>query len=361
MKILIFSDLHLHNWPYGSNLIDGMNSRLLDGFNVMTQISEYIEDNPVDMCVFGGDLFHTHGKIDSAVLKVAYEGMSIIHDSLNRQFNMIILVGNHDTSDKSMKVHNLHWMKALGINVVDKPQHTGFSPDTAYVRSAYTNFSFLPYTEDKDVIKQFFKDAAKKQGTSLGTENGIVCFMHQGIAEVPMGSGFLIDEIFTLDMIPYKVKHVFTGHYHTHTRVSDKATVIGSTMQLNWSDEGSTKGFLIVDTDTGEIEQIESVAPKFVTYDMVNALRLGRKHPVVVEGNFLRVTSYEEKFKEDIRKMLTEAGARSVEFVAEKVDDKRLQTPSTCDGFHLPSLVADYEKDQDVSDERSKVGKEIMK
>ncbi|KKK71424.1 hypothetical protein LCGC14_2914060, partial [marine sediment metagenome] len=125
MKILIFSDLHLHQWNYGSTLIEGMNSRLLDGFNVMKQIAEYINDHPVDACVFGGDLFHTHGKIDSAVLKVAYEGMSMIHDSLSRQFNMLVLVGNHDTSDKSMKVHNLHWMKALGINVVDKPLHIG--------------------------------------------------------------------------------------------------------------------------------------------------------------------------------------------------------------------------------------------
>ena len=50
-----------------------------------------------------------------------------------------------------------------------------------------------------------------------------------------------------------------------------------------------------------------------------------------------------------------------MEFVADLVDVKRLQTPSTPDGFHLPPLVADYEKQQDVSEERSKVGKEIMK
>jgi len=345
MRILVFSDLHLHNWPYGSTLVDGMNSRLLDGFNVMCQIAEYINDHPVDSCVFAGDLFHTHGKIDSAVLKVAYEGMDRIVQHLIRPCDMYMLVGNHDTSDKTMKIHNLHWMEAMGVNVVDFPWHNTSN-------TLPRELSFLPYTENVKVIQLFLQRAAEKGNTT--------CFMHQGIAEVPMGSGFLINEIFTLDMIPDEIKHVYTGHYHQHTRVADNATIIGNTMPISWSDEGVTKGFLIVDTETGKIEQIETDAPRFVTYDMINALRPGRKSPVLIENNFVRVTGYEEKYKDDVREELTEAGARSVEFVAAKEDFKRLQTPSTRDEFHLPSLVADYIKEQDVSEERSKVGKEIM-
>ena len=345
MKILVFSDLHLHNWPYGSNIIDGMNSRLLDGFNVMTQIAEYINDNPVDACVFGGDLFHTHGKIDAAVLKVAFYGMEKIVCHLKRECDMYVLVGNHDTSDKSMAVHNLHWMEAMGVSVVDSAQHNAFN-------GLPRELSFLPYTEDKQVIEYFFKTAAEKGNTT--------CFMHQGIADVPMGSGFLINELFTLDMIPDGVKHVYVGHYHAHNRVSDKATVIGSTMQLNWSDEGATKGFLVVDTETGEIEQIESDAPKFVTYNMNNALRVGRQNQESISGNFIRVKNHVVGNEEAIRKEFMEDGARSVEFVA-VVDTNRLQTPSTIDGFNLPLLVDDYETQQEIDEERSQVGKELMK
>ena len=349
MKILVFSDLHLHNWPYGSELVEGTNSRLLNGYSVMKQIATYINEHRVDACVFGGDLFHTHGKIDSAVLKYAFYGMERIVQHLARPADMYVLVGNHDTSDKSMKTHNLHWMEALGINVVDTPWHNHFN-------GLPRELSFLPYTEDKKVIEEFFKKAAYKENTT--------CFMHQGIAEVPMGSGFLIDEIFTLDMIPDGVKHVYTGHYHQYKHVSDKATIIGSTMQLNWSDEGHKKGFLIVDTDTDigadRIKQIESVAPRFVTRNMTTALREGRQVQEDVEGNFIRVKNAHSGNHDDIRKEFTEAGARSVEFVADEMDAVRLQTPSTVDGFHLPSLVADYERDQEVSDERSKVGKEIM-
>ena len=94
---------------------------------------------------------------------------------------------------------------------------------------------------------------------------------------------------------------------------------------------------------------------------MIAALRPDRKRPVLVEGNFVRVTSYEDRFKEDIREELMGMGARSVEFVSVVTDALRLKTPRTTDEFHLPSLVVDYVKQQDVSDERNKVGKELMK
>ena len=127
MKILIFSDLHLHQWNYGATIVDGMNSRLKDQAKVMRQIANYINDNPMDACVFGGDLVHVHGKIDAAVLKVAYEGLEMISQHLKSPSDMYVLVGNHDTADKSMKVHSLHWVEALGINCVDTPWHNSFN------------------------------------------------------------------------------------------------------------------------------------------------------------------------------------------------------------------------------------------
>ena len=238
MRVLIFSDMHLHNWAYGSTLVGGMNSRLKAQAAVLDQIAVASEE--ADHVVFCGDLFHTHGKIDAAVLKVAYEGFSRIAEASNTYID--VLVGNHDTADKSMATHALHWMNAFNygaspgqgdiFRIIDRPLHNS---DTDYDDP----YSFLPYTEDKAVIEKFF------------AECGEVCFMHQGVAKVPMGSGFLIDEILTQDMIPDHVKHVFTGHYHQHNRVSDKLTVVGSTVQHNWADEGDPRGWVWYDNETG--------------------------------------------------------------------------------------------------------------
>lgn len=336
MRILVFSDLHLHNWNYGATLVDGMNSRLLDQAKVLQQIADYcdFDSTEIDYIVFAGDLFHCHGKIDASVLKVAYEGLSSIFEKSLCYATFI--VGNHDTSMRSKQVHALHWLKAFPfVRVVNESFHGN-------------TLSYLAYTESQQEIENFFKEARP------------ICFMHQGLANVPMKSGFVINEVFNLEMIPNHVEHVYTGHYHPHKRVSDKATVIGTPLQLTWADEGDTRGFLILNTDTGSCEQIESVAPKFRTVDLGGITSLGDTDTALFTNNFVRLTNYDGKSVDDIRKEIMAVGARSVEFIPQGGEPKRLE-PLSENGFHLPTLVREYEKLQEVSPARSQIGKEIMK
>ena len=265
-----------------------------------------------------------------------------------------------------MHTHSLHWLKAFNFNpsynhgecdflrVIDKPVHN----------DRVTNappFSFLPYTEDKAVIEKFFEDAIDH-----------VCFMHQGVAKVPMGSGFLIDEILTQDMIPSHVKHVFTGHYHQHNRVSDKLTIVGSTMQHTWNDTGDDRGYVWYDTETGEIEHVDVGAPRFQTLNLAGRGSCDWIYhergadasdiSLAFRGNFVRVQDYNPQFKDEIREgLMGEAGARSVEFVPKVAETKKLDLSGNTGGFHLPTLVDEYTKQQDIDDDRSKVGKELMK
>ena len=358
MKILIFSDLHLHNWSYGSTVVNGMNSRLMAQADVLNQIADAATQ--VDYIVFCGDLFHTHGKLDADVLKVAYDGFLAI--AAKSSCDIDVLVGNHDTNRKDLGVHSLHWLNSLAITpdeprirVVSEPDYTHLtrwnSPDL--------KLSILPYTEDKYTIKQFFKNA---EG---------ICFMHQGVANVPMGSGFLIDEILTKEMIPDRVQHVFTGHYHQHNRVSDKLTVIGSTMQHTWNDVGDKRGWLIYDTDSGEITQHESKAPQFKHLDMTGLLSLGDPHrhrsdlqlktSQEVNNNFVRVHNYDTKYVNELRVEMMEAGARSVEFVQQKEAIKRIDMSGSTGGFHLPTIVESYIKNQGLDEQRSSIGRDLMK
>ena len=176
---------------------------------------------------------------------------------------------------------------------------------------------------------------------------------------MPMGSGFLINEILTLDMIPNHVKNVYLGHYHSHKR-HGKATIIGTPLQLNWSDAGDTKGFLIIDTDTGECEQIETDAPRFITLNLKGRGSCDYSFDNFSNNNFIRVRNYNSEYAEDIRKGLMEAGARSVEFVSKPTSARDPKYPRVANGFHLPTLVKEYEESQGVTPERSKIGKEIM-
>jgi DNA repair exonuclease SbcCD nuclease subunit len=355
MKVLIWSDIHLHNWPYGSTLVDGVNSRLLAQRKVMTHIADYAAENDIDHIVFCGDLFHQHGKIDAQVLKVAYEGIKEILEKSNVYMDM--LVGNHDTAMKDMSTHALHWLNAFSdlsaampqVRVIDKPTHNDLV-DRVWP------FSFLPYTEDEAVLKQFFKDANP------------ICFMHQGVVDVPMASGFVVNEIMNVDMIPDHVQHVFTGHYHPF-HMLEKATVVGSVMQHNWADMGDTRGFLVVDTDTLAIKQVNSHAPKFTTCDMGGAGSLGDSkvderwhHREWFKNNYVRVTNFEEGSIPNIRKEILAAGAASVEFVIQRKTYKsNVVKAITGKGLSVPELVREYEDEHNISQERRKVGKELMK
>ena len=340
MRVLVFSDIHLHNWNYGSTIIDGMNSRLRDQARVLDQIAMYIQYNDIEHVVFAGDLFHAHGKLDASVLKVAYEGIDSIAAAVSSGLNpMDFIVGNHDTAQKDKKVHAMHWLAAYG-NVTNTFRH-----DDHNYHWDYPGFSYLSYTENVNDITEFFKKANP------------VCFMHQGIAGVPMGSGFLPNEMFTLDMIPDQVEHVFTGHYHQHNTWSDCATIIGSTMQLNWADEGDKRGFLVFDTDEAmaDFEFIETVAPKFITIDFT------ADQGYTPTDNFVRVINCPSSTQGDYRQMLMDMEARSVDFVVDKVPTNRLRPVNASIGYDIPKLVTEYEQQQGVTEACSIVGKELMK
>ncbi|KKN92355.1 hypothetical protein LCGC14_0208460 [marine sediment metagenome] len=366
MRILIFSDLHLHNHVYGSSIVDydpwnfkSINSRLLDGFKVFEQVCAYLKDNPVDEIVFCGDLFHTHGKIDAGVLRVAYVGWETIMQYHDKPFHASALVGNHDTADKTMNTHAMHWLESLGVNVMDVQGHNEFN-------GLPRRLSYLPYTEDVEVIKEFFKKAEEKTHSKGLAGLPTICFMHAGIDGVPMKSGFVPGSAFNTDMIPDGIQHVFAGHYHGHMKVTDKTTVIGSPLQLNWADEGDDKGFIIYDTDTGEQEFIKIDAPRFVTVDLGSAGALGfgalgqnlRKD--WFEGNFIRVVNYDHSSQEELREEFTGAGARSVEFVVKLEEVDRLQ-PLSSDKLHIPDAIREYEKQKEVTPERRKIGEELRK
>lgn len=280
-KVLVFSDLHLNNWSYGSRLINGYNSRLLAQRNVLTQIAARCKKDNIGTVVFNGDLFHKKGTIDPSVLKVAYEGFSEIAEAVDEMF---ILVGNHDTNRRDMAVHSLHWMNSLtGTKVIDKPYE------------AWCGY-MLPFTDNEETLKEWM--------ATVGSSGVHYVFMHQGVQNVKVGSDFVVpDEIFSEEMLPSSVRRAFTGHYHTHAHMP-RITVVGSPMQHDWSDSGIAKGCLAFDTRSGEVEWHPLRAPKFVKYSKGDQ----------VEGNFIRVPGTYKGDKDALRDALIKSGAESVDF-----------------------------------------------
>jgi len=326
-KVLIFSDFHLHNWTYGATYENGWNSRLVDQKHVADQLVEVANRHRVDYVVFCGDLFHTHGKVESGPLAVASDLFSRLRAG-NR--GVFALVGNHDLGRESTSID---WLANLGVTVVKDiyAETIGDEPKMGFVAYCHNEQQF------------------KNRIAELKKHDLQYWFLHQGVESVPVGSDFVIpNEFFSPEDLPTNSRFsmAFTGHYHSHRWARDRIVVVGSPMQFTWSDKGDLRGCIVLDTwnNMWQFEVLKS--PRFTTLD--GALNpnfpiyglIGREH-LVREGNqiqdcFVKVTEeIPPIFIEDVRQKLYAAGARSVEFSYKQTPAKIGMATNVFDMEHL--------------------------
>lgn len=332
MRCIVFSDLHLNLWRYGARIVDGRNTRLVDQQNVLSQMTAYAKTNGIKHVFFCGDFFHTHGRVETEVLRAGYESL----ESLRSVVDLVFVVGNHDQATKSGDIHSMDLLRQYGP-VVDTQM--SFHIDGLDVHAH-------PYTEDEASLIRFFKNCSPYS----------VALVHQGVHDVPLNSkGFTLNELLRPAMVPPSVT-CFAGHYHDPLKVSDNLIIPGAPLQFNWSDKGGRRGWLDVTLGEGEIKMlhVESVAPQFVE---VQADVLGEKD-CNVGGNFVRVIASLAQPAEEIRKRATDMGALSVEVVTPtdpettKVDDAGFDT--------VDKLFDEYVKTKSLDEDTVKIGREIM-
>ena len=271
-RFVVFSDLHLHEFDYGSKLIDGWNSRLLEQDNVLAEIEAYMCQHGIEDVVFCGDMFHRFGTLTAPVLHVAVNRFSWWK---NHGFNIYFLVGNHDMYSKNGSIHALKALSPFAKWVADAPITLEMQDELP--------MTFIPYTEDAAFLQ---KELAK------APQNAMI-FLHQGVAGVPMGSGYVINEIFHPDMIPSHAAVTFTGHYHIYKRIAPRAFIVGAPIQQNFGDAGNEMGFLDVDPEAGMmVRRVITQHPQFRIVKTQDDVKL------VKPGDFVRVigdVEYDEK------------------------------------------------------------------
>lgn len=324
MKRVFISDLHLHTWSYGATVTaDGYNSRLYAQSRALNEVLEYLEENRVRFLYFNGDLFHTHGKVPVQAINVADRFFRMAR---NLGVEIRAIWGNHDIESKDGLINS--------VKPLFDPEELAmeWNDNDLVVRA-------LPYCEDEERIKRFLGEAPQ----------GAMLMLHQGVAGVPLSSGFVLDERLSPEMIPDYVK-AFTGHYHFHRKVSDNLTVIGNLTALNWSDIDQPKGYVVWDDETGEMEQIvQRSAPGFVSY-------YSEKPIEVVTGNFVRYDRpVAVKAQQELRDGLIKEGAFSVEFVKTEQDAREIRRG---EAVTIEHMIKSFETD-DMEPRRKAVGQEI--
>lgn len=323
-KALIISDIHLHRWSYGSTLTKGgFNSRLAEQLNYLYNVRNMACENEVKHVICLGDLFHTHSTIHAEVLHAA---VTFVQALKNAGIKFHCIVGNHDMASKDGKIHTLDWLRDYGT-LVDSWSIF----DIEGRRIAAT-----PYTESEAQLLNVLNH-------SIDTE---LILLHQGInLNENQGSAWVINEIFTKEMVPEHVKRVLTGHYHRP--VDDgKISIVGSPMQHNWSDcDDTPRGCMILDLDTLETKRIENTySPKFLKVDY--------EKQVDIENKFVRMAGCPTDDMENTREKLLKLGAVSVEFEIQGNAEKNEVAPVFTS---FDQIVSEY--DGAVEGRRREVGK----
>ncbi len=112
MKLVIFSDAHIHAWAEHSRDDRGAPSRLRHCLSVLEQVRAYCMKHRIHRVLFGGDLFHKRGVLYTQPYNLVVEELA----AWNRAgLHLYANVGNHDLADRAGKVHALQALRSAGL------------------------------------------------------------------------------------------------------------------------------------------------------------------------------------------------------------------------------------------------------
>jgi len=331
MKAIIISDLHMHKWQYGSRLTEqGYNSRLWYLYQALMEVCKYLDQNKTDAVFITGDIFHTHEKLDVQVLFLT----SIAFMEIAKRTKLYLLEGNHDMATADGKIHALKQFETLAT-VIDKPMT---------FEVAGTPILAHPYTKDVNALQEFLARA----------EESSVALLHQGVAGANLGSSWVPDETFGLQMIPSQIEKVYCGHFHTPQAI-DKIYIPGSIAPHTRADRGA-RGYLIHNEDSVLFQTLST--PQFIAHEFTP--KLFETDQTHVAGHFIRITDCPHDIDvKALRDLFLDAGAESIEVVH---NDISMQTPKGSDvktgDFSIEPLLQEYEKIQ-MPARRQEIGKLI--
>lgn len=270
MSMLLFSDLHLHNYEqFSERLPSGRNSRLQNCLDVVHQARSICLERKVDICVFLGDYFDSRTKLDIDVLTSGYKAI----DELSRVVEVVMVEGNHDAYTKVGDVHSIQVFEKL-VMIADTPKIWSLGNELDP-----WNVAIYPWTSDIEGMKEWIKQMPACD----------LFLFHQGVSEAAVGvfDMHVKTEISLKDLPLDKVRYAVAGDYHKRQFLANgKFHYLGSPLQLSFNERGDRKCFTLI-KDDWTIEEIETDAPRFYLFDSVAEWE-ANKEPIR-EKDFVRV------------------------------------------------------------------------
>lgn len=365
MKIAVFSDLHVHSWAEHSRDDDGVPSRLRHCVSVLRSVREHCVEHEIHHVLFGGDLFHKRGVLYTQAYNLVVAELARWRES---KLWLYANVGNHDAADRDGKVHALQalhsaeLLRTVGVNGWSI-WYLGGPQDVTVTAVAYCPGSTeLRRRTDAAIVES---DTGKTGGSGAFT----IGLFHHGFRGARVGTSleYVVKEDSDPDEYAKHFDVMLSGHYHAHQEIGTQgnAWYVGSPMEFVRG-ETSPKGFLVLDTEAGEIERVELGLPRFVK---VTGAQLGDDDFDVeghVRGNFVDVVFDELPMSWDrvtaVLQKLGADGVRACPIRADKLPkSSRLEVdPSAGDRQLLEAYMEHVQVDPSERDDLLRAGLQLL-
>lgn len=241
-RAFILSDTHLGARSNSVEWIEEMTDWFRTDFIPRVK-KEY---KPGDILIHCGDVFDNRQSVNLLVL---HEGIKIFEE-LSQIFvdGIYVIAGNHDVMRKTTNdVSSLDCLKYIPrVNIIKEPVLVTFPTTTAL---------FMPWRTNDEAEKECLKEFDAKSCNFL--------FCHTNIRNLRFDSRREVEEGLLLDDIK-SFQRVYSGHIHWGQHRGN-VTMVGNPYQMTRSDAGNSKGFYLLDLESGNENFFENhYSPKFV-------------------------------------------------------------------------------------------------
>lgn len=239
MKVAIITDTHLGIRNGSIYFLSYQRERWVELF-------EYMKKNGIKVLLHGGDFFDNRNSISLTSLVAVTEFNALLKEY---DIELTMIVGNHDVAFKN-------------DNTVNSPEAL-LNCEVIWERPVTKTFGkmsidLIPWINNANYgeVQQF-----------ISKSKSPICLGHFEINGAPFHKGGHICEGGIDASLFQGYKKALSGHFHTRSKVG-KVEYIGAGFDYTWADWNDPRGFVVLDTDTLDMEYVDWSSFMFVMGEM---------------------------------------------------------------------------------------------
>ena len=270
-KIAVISDLHL-----------GVHSNSAIWHNIALNWANWfkteLKKHHIKDIVFCGDWHHNRSEISVNTLQVSADILDIL-----QEFNIFAIPGNHDMYFK-------HRTDVTSLSIFKNRKNITIYDKLTTVEWFDKVISFCPWNT-------VISDIPKSD----------IIFGHFEVETFKINNTKICEEGIKVKDLLAKSKLTLTGHFHTrHEKVYGAGTIlyVGNPFQMDFGDAGNSKGYHLLDIETGDYEFIENtISPLYEKISLSELVYEGSLTPrikQIVTNNIIKLKVDKNICQEDM-------------------------------------------------------------